>query len=249
MSVDLTDMLNGWPFEPGKINVRLIHGIDGEPRVQIRLDLGILQMHVDGRPDGARPEGYESYLEYCEAKLDLADEDTTLSAEDCRLLREEAVQYYHRYVAMLVLEDYERVLVDTTRNLRVLDVCSEHAEEEDDREILEQYRPYIVMMRARALASQALAENEANVAVVALDEGLDALRRHFTDKDMDPEQTTEVQMLRSMKDSLVPRLPVSQQSELNQRLREAVQQENYELAAILRDELRLLRGKVDEDQV
>jgi hypothetical protein len=47
---DLTKLLDEWPYQPGQINVRLIEGEDGEPRVQLRLDLGIMQMRVDGRP-------------------------------------------------------------------------------------------------------------------------------------------------------------------------------------------------------
>ena len=43
-----------------------------------------------------------------------------------------------------------------------------------------------------------------------------------------------------MRDALVPRLPASQRVELEERLRAAIDAENYELAAILRDELRLL---------
>ena len=52
----------------------------------------------------------------------------------------------------------------------------------------------------------------------------------------------EVQLLRGMRDALVPKLPTSQRVELQDRLRAAVEAENYELAAILRDELRLMDG-------
>jgi len=60
MNADISKLLREWPFESGKLNVRLIQGEDGDPRVQMRLDLGILQMHVEGRPDGQRPRGFES---------------------------------------------------------------------------------------------------------------------------------------------------------------------------------------------
>ena len=43
-----------------------------------------------------------------------------------------------------------------------------------------------------------------------------------------------------LRDALVPQLPVSQRSELEERIRAAIDAENYELAAILRDELRIL---------
>ncbi len=273
MNHDISPLLEEWEFEPGRINVRLIEGVDGEPRIQVRLDLGLLQMHAEGRPDGRRPHGFPSLLEYFEARLDEAgdpgpggalddseeadegedQEDTLgpaeaspaslrLSAEDCQALREEAAQYYHRYVALLVLEDFEGVIRDTSRNLRVADLCREHAAEEGDRVVLEQVRPYILMMRARACAGQALKDDEPKAAVVALDEGIESLKRHFETIE-EPEQfekSREVAMLRSMRDSLVPKLPISQKAELRDRLREAIARENYELAAILRNELRML---------
>jgi hypothetical protein len=251
MGVDLSGILQEWPYEPGKLNVRLIAGDDGEPRIQVRLDLGLLQMFVDGRPDGQRPFGCESLLEHHEERLDAIERGEeenarfTLSPDDCRSLREEAVQYYQRYMALLVLEDFEGVARDTARNLRVLDLCAQHAETEADRQALEQFRPYIMMVRAKALASQALKDNEPKVAIHAIDEGLDALRRYFADSGHPDlfEQSGEVQMLRGMRDALVPKLPVSQTSELRHRLAKALEQENYELAAILRDELKMLKDQ------
>jgi hypothetical protein len=248
MNDDLTRLLNAWPYEPGKLNVRLITAEDGEPRIQIRLDLGILQMFVEGRPDGQRPFGYDSLLEYHEARLDEAEPVEgqprfSLTPDECEELRAEAVQYYHRYMAQLVLEDYEGVIRDTTRNLRVIDLCAQHAETEGDRAALEQFRPYITMMRARAMASQALKDNEPKAALHAIDEGLDALKQYFSESGEPDsfEQSGEVQMLRGMREALVPKLPVSQKTELKARLAKALEQENYELAAILRDELRLLK--------
>ncbi len=308
MERDLQELLDEWPYEPGKINVRLIRGSDGESLIQVRLDLGFLQMRSEGRPDGATPHGFGSLLEYQEARLDQilqtgvdsppppppgapmddplsgavqnppttddpespdepppegeqddgigapgsgesvlepdanADSPRFLSSDDCRELREEALQYYHRYVALLVLEDYDGVIRDTTRNLRALDLCREGAIEEGDRQSLEQFRPYILMMRARALASQALKDSEPKAAVLAIDEGLEALRTYFSETQDEPDldASREYQALKSMRDALVPKLPLSQKAELRQRLSDALAAENYELAAILRDELRML---------
>jgi hypothetical protein len=254
MNRDISNLLREWPFQPGQISARLIMGEDGEPWVQVRIDLGVLQMRADGRPDGERPFGHASLLEYFESQVEQEEEPEfagdrpksdklTLSSDDCRALREEAAQYYQRYCASLVLEDFDRVVRDTTRNLRVLDLCSKHAQSEDDRTILEQFRPYITMMRSRALASQALKDNEPKAAIHALDEGLEALRLYFADSGKPQlfEQSSEVEMLKGMRDALVPKLPVSQKSELRQRLDKAIEQENYELAAILRDELKQMK--------
>jgi hypothetical protein len=211
-------------------------------------------MFADGRPDGERPHGHASLLEYYEVQLEQEEEPEfageqsrsdklSLAPDDCRLLREEAAQYYQRYFALLALEDFERVVRDTTRNLRVLDLCQKYAQTEEDRNVLEQFRPYITMMRTRAMASQALKDNEPKAAIHALDEGLEALRSYFADSGRPQafEQSSEVEMLKGMRDALVPKLPVSQKSELRQRLDKALEQENYELAAILRDELKQIK--------
>lgn len=267
MNQDLSELLKQWPYEPGQVTARLVTGSDGEQYIQLRLDLGILQMKLDGRPDGQRPNGYDSHLDAFEDQaqsmaLDDEDEDGSLETdeetigrddqspsqrfltpEDCRVLRDESVQYYHRYLALLSIEDYDRAIRDTTRNLRLLDFCERHAIEASDRRALEQFRPYITMIRARALAGRALKENETKAAVVAIDEGLDALRRIFDDSDHPElfEASPEVRALQSMREALLPKLPVSQTSELRSRLAKAIEDENYELAAILRDEIRQIK--------
>ena len=275
MERDLTEMLEEWPFESGQITVRVIQGLDSKPKIQVRLDLGLLQLSTEGRPDGKRPHGFDSMLDYFESRVDtegfgidessIDDEDGEqflekpdfdddddesskdsrfLDADDCRSLREEAQQYYHRYIAMLVLEDYEAVVRDTSRNLRVLNLFRDHAITREDQLAMESHRPYIMMMRARSLASQALKAEENKAAILAIDEGLEALKQYYEAVGQPDlfDESGEVSMLRDMRDALIPKLPVSQRAELRQRLEAAIASENFELAAILRDEIRMLGG-------
>jgi len=245
---DLTELLRSWPFEPGRINTRLTTAADGRALIQVRIELGVLQMEATGRPDGVRPEGSESLLDHHSDRLEKwiarhgSADGFVLSPDECTALREEAVQYYHRYVALLVLEEFDGVIRDTTRNLRAIDLCSAHGATEIDRTILEQFRPYVLMMRTRAEASQAIGAGDTKAALVFIDAGLEAIRAVFeaagnSDAYAD---SNEVRLLQSMREMLVPQLPASQRSELAERLRAAIEAENYELAAILRDELRML---------
>ena len=52
---DITDLLQAWTFDP-EANVRRIEGEDGIEKIQVRIDQGafqgILQLDLDGRPDG-----------------------------------------------------------------------------------------------------------------------------------------------------------------------------------------------------
>ena len=245
---DLSRVLGAWPVGGNGPTVRMVRTASGGRAVQVRLELGILQMALDGRPDGRRPHGAESLLDWHAARREAhraragGDEGFELSAKECEGLREEGVQVYHRYVALFALGEHEAVVRDTMRNLRMFDLCRDHGASHADRTVLEQYRPFVVMMRARAQAAIALATADARGALAAVDAALAEMRMHFDAHGPHDgfDRSNEANLLRGMRDALVPRLPTSQRSELEERLRRAVDAENFELAAILRDELRSL---------
>jgi hypothetical protein len=57
VSKDITPILAGWDFDPEDAQVRIVPGDDGHDKLQMRLDLGVLQMELGGRPDGRCPHG------------------------------------------------------------------------------------------------------------------------------------------------------------------------------------------------
>jgi len=245
-SKDITPYLKGWDYEPGTINVRKINGLDGLPKLQMRLDLGLLQMELTGRPDGAKPQGFESLLEYYEDQLqDHKRRNGTelgfhLTAEQCAALREEAGLYYHRYLGLYVLEDFPGVVRDTARNLRVLDFCGRFAVDEQDRLIMEQYRPYITMMNTRAGASILHKDKRYQQALEAVNEGLEKIRDFF-DRFGQSEgyaQSNEVKVLKQFARDIRKKLPVDPVVKLQAQLEKAVKNEHYEEAARLRDEIK-----------
>jgi UvrB/uvrC motif len=244
-SKDITSVLRGWSYEPGVINVRKIHGQDGAPKVQMRLDLGLLQMEMTGRPDGARPHGCESLLEYFEKQLsDHRRRNGTemgfqLNDSQCASLREEAVQYYYRYLSLFVLEEFPGVVRDTARNLRVLDLCSKYADEEQDRLVLEQYRPYIIMMNSRAQASILQSEGKLSLALKTVEEGLDDIKSFFGRFGQEEaySHSNEVRVLRQFARRIRKKLPVNPVERLRRKLEKAVKSERYEEAAQLRDKI------------
>src|SRR5687767_4205782 len=204
LSKDILPLLKGWDYEPGTINVRKISGLDGAPKLQMRLDLGLLQMEMTGRPDGVRPHGCESLLDYFETQLkDHRTRNGTelgfhLTSSQCQSLREEAVMYYHRYLSLFVLEEFPGVVRDTARNLRVLDLCGKFAVNEQDRLVLEQYRPYITMMNVRAQASILYKEKRFTAALEAVNDGLARIKEFFVRFGQEDAyaQSNEVQVLK-----------------------------------------------------
>ena len=50
--------------EPGEVVAREVRARDGRNVLQIRIELGLLQLEVEGRPDGVRPHSFPTYLDY-----------------------------------------------------------------------------------------------------------------------------------------------------------------------------------------
>lgn len=246
---DLTSVTDGWPYVPGQISVRRVRGTDNRIKLQMRVDLGVLQMEVKGRPDGVRPHGCESVLDYQRGRVKAYrrqngnDLGFGLDAQECRELRDEALQYYQRYVASFVLEDYESVARDTRRNLGALDLCATYATDDSDRFAMEGYRPYIIMMHCQSLALLELRRGEANAALAHVRHGLAAIRRCYRQvgEGKSYRKSAEYQVLVSLRGQILRHLPPDPARELRKQLRVALAEERYEEAARLRDQLSRLR--------
>lgn len=246
---DLTDFLREWPLEPGRVNARRLIGRDERPKVQVRIELGVIQMEIDGRPDGRRPDGYESLLALQRHRMQQYQAQTHASAgfvisdDEARDLRDEAMQFYHRYVALFALGEHELVIRDTSHILEIDELCRQCCRDDADRDAMQPFRTSAITMRARAEAEFAIAARQPKEAIRALERGLEELRIVFQESSHPDafDQANETQLLRGMRDVLVPKLPSSQRAELHQRIRAAIAAENYELAAILRDELRMMK--------
>ena len=144
MSLDLNDLLRDWPHEPGQIKVRKILGADHKEKIQLRIDLGLIQMEMNGRPDGLEPYDCESLLEYHLRRAERATkkkEEYELSAEEVGELQQEGIQYYHRYISLFQLNDFLGVIRDTSRNLEMFEFVAEHSTNEDLAWSVEQFTP------------------------------------------------------------------------------------------------------------
>lgn len=249
---DISPLLRGWDFETGSINVRKILGVDGVPKLQMRLDLGLLQMEMTGRPDGNRPHGCESLLEYFEGQLkehrrvNGTELGFHLTRRQCSQLREEAGMYYHRYLGLFVLEDFTAVVRDTARNLRVLDLCGRYAVDEQDRLILEQYRPYITMMNARAQASIEYKAEQYSLALRTVQRGLRRIRQFFREFGQEEafKESSEVRSLKRMARDIRKKVPKNPIKVLQMKLHNAVKREAYERAAVLRDQIEAMKREI-----
>jgi len=249
MSLDISGILKGWSYRPGQVSARRIVGRDGKKKIQMRLDLGLLQMEVTGRPDGQRPHGRESLLAYWQEQLAEhrrrtgSEEGFFLDGGACEQLRTEGVMYYHRYLAAFVLEDYSTAIRDTARNLRLVGFCRRHAAEQSDRLALLQYLPYMLMMHYRSRARLAVTKNRPRRALEALSKGTEALRA-FYDEIGQPqlaEGSAELAILHSLAQEVGKEISPTPAEKLRSQLADALREERYEDAAALRDQLGRMR--------
>jgi hypothetical protein len=258
MSNDLSRILNDWQFDADTVLVRIVAGDDGRSKVQLRVDLGILQMEMDGRPDGVQPEGCESWLDYYELQQHEHDEANLdsapflLSEEDCLRLWREGMQYYHRYLSFWHLELFELCVRDTTRNLRLFAFVRAHAKDERHKLQFDQWRPYVTMMHARAVATPLLQQRLYDEGLRAIEAGIEGIREFLDEYEQShrAEECVELVSLERWRDEIISKeeraaaaRPKSTIEILRRQLAAAIAAEEFEQAARLRDEIRRLNDE------
>lgn len=244
-------MLREWSFDP-RHTMRMFTAEDGRLVLQVRLPLGIEQYELDGRPDGERPHGHETYLQFLEEQLRRhivtrgSDAGFTVNTTDVAELQKEGVLFYSRYVLLYRLERYDMVLRDTEHNLRLCDLLEQYCPLGEERDAVLQYRPFIIRINAAARAAAIQAgQLSGNVAAVLED----AIARIEALEPVDTpvfqlEVHRSIQHLREL-------VPAAPGDALEEELERALQEENYEQAAVLRDrirELTLQKNQVDKER-
>jgi len=247
-SFDLQPLLASWPYDPEN-DARLLRGQDGREILQVRTPLGIEQYEIDGRPDGARPHGMETALEYFQqrfARLKGSEKEDSfkLTSKQCSELFNEGTLYYFRYVRLFQLKDWVRTIRDTARNLQAFDFIRRHAEREEDQMFLEKWRPYILRVNASAAAMHALELRSYDTAVGHLQEAIATVERlpDLDEETFQFERERSLLALRELLSQVQKNRPMSELEQLEHQLRRAIERQEFERAAVLRDRIRLLRN-------
>ncbi len=246
-SLDLRKLLASWPYDPEK-DARQVQGEDGRQLLQVRTPLGLEQYEMEGRPDGARPHGMESALDFHQQRLAQAqaagrEAEFRLDARECLELFNEGTLYYLRYVRLFQLKDWVRTIRDTARNLRVFDLVHRYARREEDRQFLEKWRPYILRVHASAAAMQALEKQAYDQASARITEAIDKIEalEDLEDETFKFERERSLTALRELAAQIQKHRPLSELEQLEHQLRRAIERQEFERAAELRDRIRALR--------
>jgi hypothetical protein len=244
MNRDIDALLRDWDFKPGVAQARMIRAHDGREVLQMRVDLGLLQLETDDRPDGTRPHGQPTYFEYLKQVAERAEQSGrkfVLNEEQCEEADREFVQYYHRRVCWLALRAFARAVADADHTLAFMDFVRDHSPGDEYRLAHEQYRGFVLFHRTQAAAALAVEADDAEGAIDAILDGLKRIRVFFAEHDLAEhmEEDGMVQQLHKLERSLRELHGIEET--LQEQLERAVANEEYETAARLRDALRKRR--------
>src|SRR5947209_2891399 len=201
MSRDFDAILNDWEFKPRIVQARRVRARNGREVIQVRVDLGMLQMEIDGRPDGQRPHGFATYYEYLVSLRDKAEakEKTfELTEEQAEEADREFTQFYHRRIAWLTLRAFDKAVEDADHTLSFMDFVRDHAPNDDYRLAHEQYRGFVLFHRTQAAAARAVEDDDPEAAIDAILDGLKQIRSFYAEHDLE-EQTEDDGLVRQLR--------------------------------------------------
>jgi hypothetical protein len=246
-AIDLRALLKSWPYDPEN-DARLTRGEDGRQVLQVRTPLGLEQYELDGRPDGARPHGLDSALEFHQRRLEQAkiagrEGQFELGPRECSELFNEGTLFYFRYIRLFQLRDWKRTIRDTARNLRAFDFVHHYAAREEDQQFLEKWRPYVVRVNASAAIMLELEQHAYERALTLANEAIQKIEllEDSEDETFQFERERSLAALRELATQIQKNRPLSELDQLERQMQRAVEGQEFERAAQLRDRIRALK--------
>ena len=247
MKFDITGLLRNWEYDPDNY-IRVLKLKDGREVLQVRQPLGIEQYELTGRPDGKKPFQKESVLnEYLDRLeyhklLFTTDKNFKLNYEDFILLQDEGMLYYARYLLLYQIGDFEKTIADTEHNLKICNLVDKYLIDEEVKNELLQYRPYILKINAISKAMIKIQNQLKNVARDILKSAIDTIQNipDINTPTFKLEKNRSIDYLRTTLLEISEE-ELSEIENLEIELDRAVEKENYERAAELRDQINRLK--------
>lgn len=251
MNRDISDILDDWDYDPDDC-VRIITTQDSREVLQVRQPMGIEQYELTGRPDGKLIFGKETLLEEYLNKLDVhkqkhqKEDGFILNHTDFKLLRSEGILFYYRYILLFQMGEFERTARDTEHNLKICELFEKYLDNEKDKNNILQHRPYIIRINAISNAMVSLKHKLKNVAIQILVSAIENLKNlpEIDNPEFRFERNRSISYLQqTLRQINEDDTMESRETELQEQLKEAIALENYEQAALLRDQLKNLHEK------
>ena len=158
--------------------IRILTIEDGREVVVVQPNVfTVSRIYASGRPDGARPHGFDSYYDYYYGKLEKYEEEKgtregfELTEDEWETIFEESFHRYTRYLLFAGIKRWQDVRRDTDTNLSVTNLAREFAPSEIAWRSY-QYKGYMIMMNSIAKAELSLQEDDPDSALQHIDGGI-----------------------------------------------------------------------------
>jgi hypothetical protein len=138
-----------------------------------------------------------------------------------------------------------RTVRDTARNLQVFDLVHRYAQREEDQLFLEKWRPYIVRVNASASAMQEIENQSFDSALQITNKAIETIEAldEFEDETFEFERERSLNALRELADQIQKNRPMTELEQLEHQLRRAIDKQEFERAAQLRDKIKQVRNQ------
>lgn len=189
MALDISDLLKSFRSQGDHLAARMIRAEDGRYFLQMRVTMGVLQMEMEGRPDGSRPFGRKSLLDYYRSvRTGRRKRSLPINWEE---IDRELMQYYHRRVCLLAvgsvsqsqglidraIDCFHRAVGDAEHNLAIIDFIREQCPDEDFVARHENARAFVLFHRTLGQVQSCLLAHAYDDAVEATKGGIRLIRR------------------------------------------------------------------------
>ncbi len=238
---DLDDILQDWPYQPRTVSARLVRAADGREVLQMRVDMGVLQMETSGRPDGAKPEGADTYLDLLLREAFHWGDRIALSDEQLEQIDREFSQFYHRRICWLAVREFERAVADADHTLSLMALLERCETDERWKREQVQQRGLVLFHRTQAAALAHLQKEGAEAAIEEINRGLESIENRGDPEEGESPPSKMVGQLRELQDWVRGQYQLDRT--LAEQLAEAVAAEEFERAAKLRDALARRDGR------
>jgi hypothetical protein len=247
VSLDLSSIIVDWAAPGGGVCARIILDARGAEQVQMRIEMGVLQMQPSGRPDGSRHRGHPTVLAHIRHELRV---ESGVEPADWEALEREFQQFNYRRLAYAALAELAIQTDDTQgandllqRTLRDIDHCiaTLRLMQTSAETGLGPHAPMIPALlfnRTRLRARRCTLETRFEDAIDATADGLSELEDALIEMGFDDQQRAVdpgMSFLRQSQAQLRQKHGIAQT--LREQLQQAIAEENFPLAAGLRDEL------------
>lgn len=245
MGLDLNELLGDWAAPTDEPAARLVTLEGGRQALQLRIELGLLQMELDGRPDGSRCHGHPTVQEYCQREQHLG---RPIPDELWRELDRELHQFNYRRMALTYLVEQStsekpaaaelelltRLLADIETCLSILHMGCEAAAFQGISGLL----PTLMHDRARFRARWFLGHDMPHEAIAEADAGVAALEDLVAELDASGQMRAAdptIESLRRASRRMRKRFGI--QRTLSEQLEDAIAHDDFETAARIHSEL------------